>query len=182
MSTAVFGGLLRARGGQMLVVLVPCLLVAAAMSLLGSVMVGGLAFAPKAIRLDLSRLSPIKGFKNLVSLRSVVKLLIALVKLTVFVTIAWHYLRGRTDILLSLHWASPTGMLCAIGRLILGLGVRITAALVVIAGVDLLYQRWHYRRQLRMTRQEVKDERKQYEVSPELKGRIHSVRLAMARL
>jgi len=181
MSTATVAELLRARGVQVLVVLVPCLLAAAAMSVMGSVMVGGLAFSPKALRLDLSRISLIKGFKNLVSLRSVVKLLIAMVKLTVFLTITWYYLRGRTDILLSLHWASPAGMLCAIARLILGLGVRIVAALVAIAGVDFLYQRWHHRRQLRMTRQEVKEERKQHEGSPELKGRIRSVRLALSR-
>ena len=181
METETFAELLGAKCAQGFVVLLPFLLTAAVVSVLGSVLVGGLAFAPKAIRLDLSRISPIKGFKNLVSLRSVVKLLIAIAKLTVFIAIAWHYLGGRMGMLLSLQWSSPVGILCTIGRLVLGLGIRIGAALAAIAGVDFLYQRWNHRRQLRMTRQEVKEERKQHEVSPEVKGRVHAVQLAMAR-
>lgn len=181
MDTAAFAELLRAKCAQCLAMLVPFLVTAGVVSVLGSVLVGGLAFCPKAIRLDLSRVSPIKGLKNLVSLRSVVKLLISIAKLTVFLAITWQYLGGRMGILLSLQWASPAGILCATGRLVLGLGIRIVAALVAIAGVDFLYQRWNHRRQLRMTRQEVKEERKQHEVSPEIKGRIHSVRLALVR-
>ena len=72
-------------------------------------------------------------------------------------------------------------MLATVARLVLGLVGRIAVALMAIAGADLLYQKWNYKRQLRMTRQEVKEERKQHEASPEIKGRIRSIQLAMAR-
>ena len=131
METATFADLLSTKCAQCLVMLLPFLATAAAVSVLGSVLVGGLAFSPKAIRLDLSRISPIKGLKNLVSLRSVVKLLISIAKLTIFLAITWHYIGGRMGILLSLQWASPAGILFTIARLVLGLGIRIVAALVM---------------------------------------------------
>ncbi len=177
----MFAGLLKAKGTECLVVLTPFLLAAAVVSVAGSILVGGLSVSPKALRLDLSRISPIKGMKNLFSLQSTVKLLISIVKLTVLLTIAWKYLRIRLDVIRSLQWATPEGTLCSIAELILGLGGRIVVALVAIAGVDMLYQRWSHKRQLRMTRQEVKEERKQHELAPQLKGRIRSVQFAMAR-
>jgi len=180
-SSETFGQVLCTRGVQCLVVLLPFLLAMAVASAVGSIVVGGVAWSPKAIRLDLSRISPIKGFKNLISLRSIVKLLIAMAKLTVFLTIAWQYLGARMEVLLSLQWSSPTGTLYTIARLVLGLGIRIAVALAAIASVDFLYQRWNHRRQLKMTRQEVKEERKEHEVSSETKGRIRSMQMAMAQ-
>ena len=181
LSADAFGEVLCAKGAQCLIVLLPFLMAMAVASATGSILVGGLAYSPKAIRLDLSRISLIKGFKNLISLRSIVKLLIAIAKLTVFLAIAWQYISERMNVLLSLQWTSPTGTLCTIARLVLGLSIRIAVALTAIASIDFLYQRWNHRRQLRMTRQEVKEERKQHEVSPEIKGRIRSMQMAMAQ-
>ncbi len=181
MDSGMFAELMNSRGTECLTILAPFLAAAACISFFGSALVGGLSFAPKALRLDLKRISPIKGIKNLFSLKSVVKLLISIVKLVVLLTIAWQYLSGRLDTLVSLQWAAPEGILCGIAGLILGLAGRIVVALLAIAGADMLYQRWNYKRQLRMTRQEVKEERKQHEVSPEVKGRVRAMQLAMAR-
>jgi flagellar biosynthesis protein FlhB len=168
-------------GVDFLTVMTPFLLVAFGASVLSGVMVGGWVVAPKAIRLDFSKISPVKGMKNLISLRSIVKLLISMIKLATFLLIAWRYLSAQSDTLFSLQWATPEGLLGGIGTLVVGLGSRMAAALMVIAGADLLYQKWSYKRQLRMTRQEVKEERKQHEVSPEVKGRIRQVQAAMAQ-
>ena len=176
-----FSALLADKFAGCLVMLTPFMLTAAAASVAGSILVAGLAFSPKGLKLDISRISPVKGFKNLLSLRSIVKLLISIVKLIVLLTVAWKYLSARKDSLLALQWASAEGTLCVIGRLVLGLGGRIGAAMIVIASIDLLYQRWNHRRQLRMTRQEVKEERKRYEVSPEIKGRMRAIQIALAR-
>lgn len=180
LSTEAFGSVLCSRGIECMMVLWPFLLAMAVASIAGSILMGGVAWSPKAMRLDLSRISPIKGAKNLVSLKSIVKLLISIVKLTVFVVIAWLYLGGRMGVLLALSWSSPVGTLCTISQLILGLGIRIGVALAAIASVDFMYQRWNHRRQLKMTRQEVKEERKEHEVSSEVKGRIRSMQMAMA--
>jgi len=63
----------------------------------------------------------------------------------------------------------------------MGLGIRIIVALTAIASIDFLYQRWNYRRQLKMTRQEVKEEHKEHEVSSETKGRIRSLQMTMSQ-
>ncbi len=181
MSTETFAQVLYAKGVQCFVVLVPFLLTAAAASVIGSLMVGGWAFSPKAIRMDLSRISPLKGLKNMISLRSVVKLLLSLTKMAILLVIAWQYLASQMDTLLSLHWRSAAGTLSVASKMIVGLSVRIAVALAAIASIDFLYQRWNYRRQLRMTRQEVKEEHKEHEVSSETRGRVRSMQMAMAQ-
>ncbi|MCP4376527.1 MAG: flagellar biosynthesis protein FlhB [bacterium] len=181
LSATTFGEVLCDRGGQCLIVLLPLLLVMAVSGLMGSISVGGVAWSPKAIRFDLSRISIIKGVKNLCSLKSIVKLLIAIAKLSIFMLLAWHYIGARMDLLLGLHWSTPEGTLGTIAQLIIGLAIRITVALVVIATIDFIYQRWTHKRQLKMTRQEVKEEHKQQEVSAEIKGQIRSMQMAMAQ-
>ncbi len=119
--------------------------------------------------------------KRLLSLRSVVQLLIAIVKLTVILAIAWSYMGNRFGELLLLQWTTPQATMYGIGRLIFGLVARIAVALVIIALADLLYQRWNYKRQLRMTRQEVKEDRRQHEAPPEIKARIRAVQIAAMR-
>ena len=181
LSIGAFSEVLYAKGVECMIVLMPFLLAMVGASIVGSLLVSGWAYSPKAIRMDLSRISPIKGFKNLVSLRSIVKLLISIVKTVVFVTVAWQYVAGQMDTLLGLHWSSPVGVLTFAARMIIGLSIRITVALVAIAVIDLMYQRWNHSKQLRMTKQEIKEEHKQHEGSGETKGRIRSLQMSMAQ-
>jgi flagellar biosynthetic protein FlhB len=82
---------------------------------------------------------------------------------------------------LRLHWATPARAVAAMAALVFGLTLRVAIGLAAIAAFDLLFQKWKHRRDLRMTRQELKEERKQYEISPELRGRIRAVQIQMAR-
>ncbi|MBT3198286.1 MAG: flagellar biosynthesis protein FlhB [Phycisphaerales bacterium] len=181
LSNQVFGDVMYARGMQCFVVLLPFLLALTAASIAGSLLVAGWAYSPKAIRLDLSRISPIKGMKNLISMKSIVKLLTAIAKMAVFLTVAWQYMGGQLDTLVALHWSSPTETLLGAAQLVVGLSIRIVVALIVIASVDLLYQRFNHKKQLRMTKQEIKEEHKQREGSGETKGRVRSLQLTMAQ-
>ncbi len=164
-----------------LVALLPFLAGAVAMSIFSSAIVSGLGWCPRALRLRFDRVSPVKGLQNLVSLKSIVRMLVSIVKLAVLLVIVWAYLRDRWDGLLALHWASPLAVLVESMRLVAGLVLRIVLGLSGIALADWLYQRWQYRRELRMTRQEVKEERKQYEQAPEIRSRIRGIQIAMAR-
>jgi flagellar biosynthetic protein FlhB len=181
LSIGVFGDVLYAKGVECFLLLMPFLLTLVAASIAGSLLVAGWAYSPKAISMKLSRINPIKGLKNLVSLKSVVKLLIAIAKTVVFLTVTWLYMSGQMDMLLSLHWTTPTGTLAAASQLVLGLGIRIVVALTVIATIDLMYQRWSHSKQLKMTKQEVKEEHKQHEGTGETKGRIRSLHMSMAQ-
>ena len=181
MSTRSMADLLAARAGESLRILLPFLLSGAVVSIFASLVVGGWSFSPKAIRLNLSRISPVSGLKNLFSMRSLVRLLVALAKLAVMIGIIYGCAYGKLSELLALRWATPGGLLAATARLVAGLVGRIAIGLICIAGIDMLYQKWRHKRDLRMTRQELKEERRQYEMSPQVRGRIRAVQVEMVR-
>ena len=174
-------GHLKAKFGSCILATVPFMIGGVAASIFASLLSSGWALSTTAIKPKLGRISPINGLKNLVSLKSVVKLLISIAKLSVIVIITGLYLADQREAIVSL-WHSPLdGTMAETGRIVVGVLVRILIALAAIAGADLLYQRWTYKKDLRMTRQEVKEERKQYELSPEVKGRMRAMQMAMAR-
>jgi len=150
-------------------------------SLFASVLVGGWTYAPSAVKLKIGRLNPISGLRGLFSMKSVVNLLVSLAKLAVLLGIVWYYLRGKLEVCVGLRWQTPEGVMAGIAELVFGLAVRIAVGVMAIAGLDWLYQRWHYQRQLRMTKQEVKQEQKDREISPNVKGRIRGIQIELAR-
>ncbi len=166
---------------EALVAIIPFLIAGVLVSLSASLIVGGWAFSPKAAQVKMERISPVKGLKNLLSSRSLVNLLTSILKMVVIGWIVWMFVRDKMPGLLALRWTTPEGMVAMTAELVYGVVLRITLALVVIAGADLMWQKWKYKRELRMTRQQVKEERKRFEASPELKGRIRTVQMEMAR-
>ncbi len=176
-----FSALFRARAAQALMALLPFLLCGAAASVLASLVSSGWAFAPRAVRPKLERISPVQGLKNLFSARSAVRLVVSIAKLVVVLLICYWYLRGKLNRCLSLGQLSPEGALVAIAGLVFGLVLRVGVALLAIAGGDLLFQRWKYLRDLRMTRQEFREERRQHEPSPEVRGRIRAVQIELVK-
>jgi len=164
-------------------ILVVCPILAAlfAGSVLACVTISGLNFAPEAISLKFSQLNPVTGFAKLVNARSMVKLLVSIFKLLFVSFIVWFYLQSRLNMLASLRWAWSIQILAVIAKIILGLLIRVGIALLVIGVADAFYQKWKYTQELKMTRQEVKQERKDFEGSPELRSRIRRTQLEMAR-
>jgi len=92
----------------------------------------------------------------------------------------WFYIRGKLEVFAALRWTWSTQMLAVTARLILGLLIRVGVVLLVIGIADALYQKWKYIQDLKMTRQEAKQDRKDTEGSPELKGRIRRIQIEMA--
>jgi flagellar biosynthetic protein FlhB len=163
-------------------ILIMCPILAAlfAGSVIAGVAISGLNFAPEAINLKFSQLNPIAGLGKLVNARSLVKLLASILKLFFISLIVWFYLKDKLDVLAGLRWAWSGQILAVIAKIILGLMIRVGIALAIIAIADALYQKWKYTKELKMTRQEVKEERRDIEGSPETKGRIRKIQLGMA--
>jgi flagellar biosynthetic protein FlhB len=149
-------------------------------SVIAGVAVSGLNFAPKTINLKFSSTNPVKGLQKLVNAKSMVHLCASILKLFFVSIIIWLYLRSRLDALATLRWAWSAQIMAVIARIILGLMIRICAALLIIGLADTLYQKWKYTQELKMTRQEVKEERKETEGSPEVKSRIRRIQFGMA--
>ncbi len=170
-----------AAGAGALLILTPVFVAMAAVSVLSGLLTGGLTLSTKALKFDFDRISPARGIKSLFSFRSLMHLAVSLAKLTVILLLVWAYLRDKLGECLALQNTSPEQTLVSSAQLIFSIIGRIVVAMMVIAAADLLYQRFRYYRELRMSRQEVKEERKQYELGPEVRGRIRRIQIEMAR-
>lgn len=148
--------------------------------ILAGVAVSGLNFAPQAISLKFDLINPVAGAQKLVNARSMVRLLTSIAKLFFVALVVWLYLHSRLDTLGSLRWAWSTQILAAIAKIILGLMIRVCIVLLVIGIADVFYQKWKYTHELKMTRQEVKEERRQTEGAPEVKSRIRKIQFETA--
>jgi len=144
------------------------------------VVVSGFNFSPGAIQLKFDTLNPISGFGNLVNLKSFVKLLTSIAKLILIGFIVWYYVHGRLEQLAALRWAWSLGILVIIGKLTLGMMIRICLALLLVSIADVAFQKWKYIRDMMMTKQQVKEEHRQSESPPEVQRHIRKMQYQMA--
>ncbi|MHC4753978.1 MAG: flagellar biosynthesis protein FlhB [Planctomycetota bacterium] len=149
-------------------------------SVISCVIVSGPSFSPKAIKFRLDALNPVAGFKKLVNAKAMVRLLLAIAKLLFVSLIVWQYLESKLESFAVLRWAWSPQILTLIAQLILGLMIRVCIALLVLGIADTWYQKWKYIQDMKMSKQEVKEERKSEEGAPEVKTRIRRLQLEMA--
>jgi len=159
----------------------PVMAGAAAVGLAANVLQVGFRATSKSIAPNLTRLDPLKGLARLVSGRSLMELLKSVVKVVVVGWVAWGFLRAEYPALLDLPSLSPAGLGGAIAGLCWRLLARATAAMLIIAVLDYMYQRLSFELSLRMTKQEVKDEFKRSEGDPHIKARIRQRQREIAR-
>lgn len=141
----------------------------------------GFLWSSKRLGFHLDRLDPIKGFKRLFSLHSLLELAKALIKLFLIGGVSFAYLRPRLPLLLGLNQNDAVGGLSLWLEIALGLAFQIAIFYLILAALDYGYQRWNYLRSLRMTREEIKEELKQTEGDPLLRSRIRSYQQRLAR-
>lgn len=165
---------------DLILVILPVLAALFVSAVLAGACISGLNFSPGAVSLKFNELNPVAGFGKLINARSVVKLLASILKLIGVSLVVWLYIKSKLDVFARLRWTDSAQMLAVTARLILGLLIRVGIVLLVIAIADAFYQKWKYIHDLKMTRQEVKQDRKDTEGSPELKGRIRRIQIEMA--
>jgi len=147
----------------------------------GSIALSGWNYSPKAIKLKFDVLNPVSGLKKLVSVRSLITLILSILKLVFVGSIVYFYLRDKLEALVVLRWAWSMQILAQIAGLIVGVVLRICIAVFILAVADAIYQRWKWKDDLKMTKQEKKDERKQEEGSPQVKRRIRQAQFELFR-
>ncbi|MBL8990778.1 MAG: flagellar biosynthesis protein FlhB [Phycisphaerae bacterium] len=128
-----------------------------------------LTLQPLAPKLD--RLNPVAGFGRLFSRRSLVKTVVNIVKLVVVVWVVVLATRGRLDELAALPTASAASAFERIYLIVMEVAAYVLAVMLLIGLCDWFYQRWQHTQDLKMSKQEVKDERKSGEGDPEVKAR-----------
>ncbi|HEV2188400.1 MAG TPA: flagellar biosynthesis protein FlhB [Stellaceae bacterium] len=164
-----------------LMILAPFLLLLAAVGLGADLLVGGWIVSAKPITPDFNRINPVKGFGRLFSHAALAEILKALIKFVVVGAIAAWLMRGW--LLDFLHLAGETWPYAP--QHVAGLATRafliLAVALAVVTLFEVPYQIWQFRDQFKMSREEIKDELREQEGSPQTRRRIRSLRIKMAR-
>jgi flagellar biosynthetic protein FlhB len=164
-----------------LAALMPLFLLLMVAALLSSIALGGLNFSSKALAMKWERVSPFKGMARIFSAQSLMEMVKALAKFMLVGTVAVWWLLHEAGDLLVLNELSVEGGLAAAARLILWSFLVISLGTILIAAIDVPFQLWQHSRQLRMTRQEVRDEMKESEGKPEVKQQIRRLQRELAQ-
>ncbi len=146
--------------------------------------IGGWNFSVQAMGIKPEKLSPLKGLKRIFGPQGLVELGKALGKFLLVGFFGTLILWGLRDQLLTLGQQEVIPAMAELGYIVLWGFLAICASLILIVMIDVPFQKWNHQRQLKMTKQEVKDEHKETDGSPEVKGRIRrmQIQLSQARM
>jgi len=167
---------------RLLTIIAPLLIAVAVAGLLINLVQVGVYITPEPLQPKLEKLDIIKGLKRLFSMRSLVELVRNVIKLVVVGSIAYVAIRAESKHFVSLLDGDVSNLLSFVGRAAFHIGLKTALALLVLALLDYAYQKWEFEKSIRMSKQEVKDEIKQYEGSPVTRSRVRRVQQELSRM
>lgn len=160
--------------------LLPLLLAIAAVALAVNLLQVGFLASTTAITPDLARLSPLKGLQRIFSLQGLVRLVVNLLKLAGIAGLTSWVIYGEMPALAGLVLFDPLEIGQYGVESTLGLAWKLCGALFVLALLDYGFQKWKFERDIRMTRQEVRDELKEMEGNPQMRQRRRQIQRELA--
>jgi len=163
------------------VMMAPIVIGVAAIGFLSSAVQVGLTLSAKPLQIKAERLNPIPGIGRMFSVRAGVECLKAIAKVTVVGYIVYSFIRDRYSDIASLAGGHYLTTCSTIGKLTWELLLRAALAILVIAALDYMFQRFQHEKQLRMTKQEVKEDLKRTEGDPLVKSRIRQRQRAISQ-
>lgn len=158
----------------------PLLLTAMILGILANGVQTRFNIAREALKIDFKKLNPLKGIKNLFSLKKILELLKSSLKIIILMVLLYNILKDEIPLVARMFQMTPMNSMIRMLNVISNMVTKVCLCFTVIAFFDYLYQRWSYEKNLKMTKQEVKEEHKQTEGSPEIKGRIRRTQRQMA--
>lgn len=162
-------------------VLSPFMLLLIVLAIAGNVMQSGLIYAPEKIKPDISKISLLGGVKRIFSVKGLVEFLKSILKLILVSIVALGLTVPLLDDMALLPGASMGTILDRIMDISIMISVTSVMVMTAVAGLDFAFQKFQFTKSMRMTKQEVKDEHKQSEGDPQVKGRIRALRTQRAR-
>jgi len=144
-------------------------------AVLGNIALKGLVLSLDPLRPQLQRINPVEGLKRVFGLQALFSVLKALVKVALLGAVAYLVLKGRLEGCFELVGAALPEIGAFMARSGLELLGKMSVVFLGIAGLEGMYNLWDYERKLRMTREELKEELKQYEGDPKVKSRMRSL-------
>lgn len=156
---------------QMLLTMLPFLLFGFVITFLVSVVQVGWKVTGKPLKPDLNKFNPINGFKRIISKDSLFELLKSIIKIAVIFWVAYSRVKNHKEELFILYEIPLNQAIALIGSVIIDTGLYISIVYLVIGFADFAYQKHKFNEDMKMTKQEVKDEFKNTEGDPQIKGR-----------
>lgn len=157
---------------QSILIMGPILLIGLIIAFLCDVAQVGWKPTAKPMQPKLSKLNPLSGIKKIISVNSLVELVKSIAKIGLIAYMCYNYLKDKWNYIYILYDMPLAQALQLLLTTVTDLGIRIAAMYLVIAAADFAYQKIKFARDMRMTKQEIKDEYKQSEGDPQIKGRI----------
>ncbi len=161
--------------------LLPFMLVMVMTAIAAPAALGGWNFSTKSLELKFDKLNPLSGLKRIFAVRGLVELVKALAKFILIGSVGAWLLMGYFPELMGLGRESVESALAHTGRILSHSFIVLSASLLLIAGIDVPFQLWDHSKNLKMTRQELKDENKNTEGKPEVKSRIRTMQREIAQ-
>lgn len=165
---------------QMAIILLPVMAIAVVASIGANLIQFGLLFTGEPLKFDLKKIDPIKGLKRIFSIRAIVELLKSMLKISFIGTVTALIIWMNLGKVLDLAFRTPQMALLTIGKLVGLMGIVASFVLLFIAVLDFFYQKFDYEKNLRMSKQDIKDEHKNIEGDPLIKSRIRQRQREMA--
>lgn len=157
---------------DLIVITFPIFIVAVVIAVVGNMLQQSWMVTTEPMKPKFSKLSPINGFKRIFSVRQLFELLKSIAMMIVIGIIVFVTIKDKANLLLTFYNITLYQALGAIGGIIVDLGIKVSAVFLVIGFVDLFYQKFKFRQDTMMTKQEIKDEFKNTEGDPQIKGQI----------
>lgn len=165
---------------QILLLIAPVFLVVVVMGVIANYAQVGFLLTGDPLKMHFNKLDPIKGFKKIFSMRSLVEFFKSIFKLTIIGYLVFTTIWGARSHLATLGRIPVEQAFHFTAELTMNLGIKIAAALLVLAVLDYMYQKYEHEKSLKMSKQDVKDEYKKMEGDPLIKGKIRERQRRMA--
>ncbi len=164
----------------LVVAIVPLLLISASIAIISTGAQTRFLFSSEALKPTLNKFNPLNGIKKMFSIRSGVELIKNLIKITIILVILYKFIYARIAEMAKMLFVDPLQSSIYLLDAVVKMVYMVSIIFIFVAGLDYLYQRWEYERKIRMSKQEIKEEFKQMEGDPQIKGKIKQKQREMA--
>jgi len=165
---------------EMAIILLPIMVIAMVAAVAANFFQFGLLFTTETLKFDLKKIDPIKGFKRIFSIKAIIELIKSILKISFIGTVTTVIIMLNLTDVLSLSFKTPGDTLSTIAKLTAVMGIAASLVLAFISILDYFYQKFDYEKNLKMSKQDIKDEYKNVEGDPLIKSKIKQRQREMA--
>lgn len=165
-------------------IVIPIMLIAVIISVAANLLQVGFLFTAEPLKFDLKKIDPIQGAKRIFSIRAIVELLKSLFKIVFIGTITFSIIWIFKDDMMMVAFKDVESAIGFFGRMTIIMGIASTIALILLAVLDYMYQKYDFEKNIRMSKQDIKDEHKNIEGDPLIKSKLKEKQrqIAMRRM